>query len=138
MNIHYLPEIPESLLPIVQERIEAVQDLFPDWCHELTIGYESDDENLASCDPKHHYRTVLLNIHPPFFADPDWEHSLTHEIQHSLLDPLARLAANIVESFVPDEQTRHYLLKQLAEAEELTCEDLSIFAKKLGRKRRKW
>jgi hypothetical protein len=123
--------IPESLLPLVQLRVEQVAHLFPLWCSKVVVSYGYSQDNVLSIDVQYEYRAVVLNIHPPFFEDDDPQSSLIHEIGHSLLKPLVHFGERIIEHFVEDDRVRRFLADQFTYYEEQVTEDIALFAKKI-------
>lgn len=120
-------------MTLVSRRVNTVKDIFPAWCSKLIVGYSVVDDDIASCNVQYEYRTFVLNIHPPFFDDNDWQHSLIHEIQHGLLKPLIHFGDKLIEHYVNDEHTSKFLLDQFLYIEEQVAEDLSLFTKKILR-----
>lgn len=131
MRLRYSDSIPKLLLPVVRERVEAVAAFVPDWVDLLTIEYDINDEDLAACEADTEYRMMTLTIYPRFFEEEDWRHTMLHEIGHALLDAYTSLVHQIVSTFVPDEATRSFILKQIETAEESVVEDLAILLRKI-------
>lgn len=136
MKIEYTASVPATLKKTIRERLKAVDGLFPGWVNKLSVSYSADPEGdgIASCVPRHEYRSFGLTIHPLFFEDEDWMETLLHEIGHGLLKPYTALVDKIVEEFVTDHQTRKFIASQLRDAEETVSEDLAIWAGKLKSK----
>ena len=133
MHIEYHSSIPKPFLTLVSHRLNCVKGLFPAWCSRVVVNYSIAEEDIASCNVQYEYRTFILTLHPPFFDDGDWHHSLIHEIQHGLLKPIIQFGDKLIEHYVNDEHTTKFLLDQFAYLEEQVAEDLSLFAKELLR-----
>ena len=123
---------PDTLLPLVQLRVEQVAHLFPSWCAKVVVTYGYSSENVLSIDVQYEYRAIVLNVHPPFFEDDDPQGSLIHEIGHSLLKPLVNFGERIIEHFVEDDRVRRFLAEQFTYYEEQVTEDIAQFTKALG------
>lgn len=134
MKIEYSASVPPSLRKLVRERLRSVEGLFPGWVNKLTVGYSPDPEGdgIASCVPRHEYRSFGLTIHPLFFEEEDWREALLHEIGHGLLKPYTAVVDRIVEKFIADPHVRDFVAGQLRDAEEAVSEDLAIWASKLS------
>lgn len=120
------------------ETFGEVADLFPSWCEDLTIFYETSEclETIVTCQPKHEYRFMAITVRPLFFEQKDDGLSaLIHEIQHALVRPYIARVDKIIHRFIDNETISHYLTDELTEAEEAICEDLTRFAQKLRSKR---
>lgn len=120
-------------MTLVSQRLNSVKGLFPAWCSRVVVNYSIADEDIATCNVQYEYRTFILTLHPPFFDDEEWRHSLIHEIQHGLLKPIVQFGDKLIEHYVNDEHTTKFLLDQFAYLEEQVAEDLSLFAKELLR-----
>ena len=123
--------VPETMTALMAERIEAVADLFPGWVNRLVIEYSRSMEDVITADVQYEYRSVCLTVHPAFFEETDWEHTLIHEVGHALLKPVIQFGDKLIENFVGDEAMRRFLLEQYAYLEEQIVEDLAIFSGKL-------
>ena len=113
------------------ERIDAVADLFPSWVNKLVIEYSRSMDDVITADVQYEYRSVCLTVHPAFFEDDEWQHTLIHEVGHSLLKPLIQFGDKLIENFVGDDAMRRFLLEQYAYLEEQIVEDLAIHCRKL-------
>ena len=134
MRIEYI-DVPESLQPILNQRLGAFTHCFPSWCEHLSVYWQkqASDDTILSCNPRHEYRSMSITVYPLFFETHDWQNAVLHEIQHGLLRPLIAKIERIVDRFVKDEQINEYIHDELTETEEAVCEDLTIFAQKLCR-----
>lgn len=131
MQIQIANSFPTPLTPLMAERIDAVADLFPGWVNKLVIEYSRSMEDVITADVQYEYRSVCLTVHPAFFEDDDWEHTLIHEVGHALLKPLIQFGDKLIENFVGDDAMRRFLLDQYAYLEEQIVEDLAIHCGKL-------
>lgn len=133
MTITYDSDIPEDFLPIIKPRIQKVSDLFPNWCLNVVVMYNSENPNgyTLSCHCDYAYRFVQIHLYDLFFKDIDWEHSLLHEIIHAYCAPHTTQIWSIVELLGPEDRLGEYIKHQLTQSEESIAQDLATFAKKL-------
>lgn len=133
MKVSYAPDVPETLLPIIKERVESTTYAFPSWCQDLKVFYETENPNqyVAAIASEYSYRFVQLTIFPDFFNDSNWEETLLHEIQHSMLAPYKAVVLRILDTFIPDDMLREYLKNQLTDAEEAVVQDAAFSLKNI-------
>lgn len=122
--------MPIALKTVIEQRIEAVRDLFPAWVNSLTIRWAPSEDDIATAQPQYEYRAMTVTLHPPFLEDKDWQSSLIHEICHGMVRPYVQLVDKMVEKFAVD-GVKEFLLDMLAAKEEEICEDLAIFVEKI-------
>jgi hypothetical protein len=117
--------VPSALLPIIEERLKTVEDLFPTWCHKVVIEYESPTppDYEVTCNSEYAYRFIVLTISEEFFREDHWQDTLIHEIYHSIAAPFTTQSWMVVETIVDDGPTRKYLETQLRQAEEAFATD---------------
>lgn len=133
MKITYHNSLPETLVPIIKERVETIKNLMPNWCNQLVIMYSSDNPEgyTLSCKSEYHYRFVQLWVYDLFFFDDEWQSSLVHEIMHAICAPYSTQAWQIVNMMELPEGVQTYLENQLRNAEESLAQDMADFVSKL-------
>lgn len=137
MKTEYSHGIPPELKKIIRERLKTVEALFPGWVNKLVVTYSADPDGdgIASCVPRHEYRSFGLTIHPLFFEDEDWMESLLHEIGHGMMKPYTAVVEKIVDTFIIDPNVKGFIHSQLRDAEEAVSEDLAVWANKLKKEK---
>jgi hypothetical protein len=125
MRITYDEGIPETLLPIIKERVESLTFAFPRWSQDLRVFYDAENPNkyVAEINSEYYYRFIQMTIFPYFFSDLHWKETLLHEIHHSLFAPYTSVVHKMVNTFIHDDTVKEYILAQLSDAEEAVVQD---------------
>jgi hypothetical protein len=132
MRIKY-NNIPVGILPILKQRIDSVSHLFPTWCHELAITYETLNPESAELKvtTEYNYRYVHIQVYDLFLEQEDWKLSLLHEIAHTIVAPYSDLLKVVIGMTIEDNPNKDFVVKMLIDAEERYASDLSYFLNKV-------
>lgn len=136
MKFVYDRSVNKVVKPTLAAVLEEVSDLFPDWCSQVTVFWETNNPNgfLVACKPNYHYRFVQLVFFPSFLDDLESTVSLVHEIQHSIMTPYVDKAEEVINHFIEDGLVRQYIFTELRKAEEAVVQDLAKLVGKLDSK----
>ena len=80
--------ISRNQIPRLRKMFGDYEFLFPDWVSDVTVGNESDQENVGSCSPSARYRRMNIYLSKAILSEPDdiLCPIILHEIAHRLVD----------------------------------------------------
>lgn len=124
----YAANFPAELWRTFRPEIESLSWLIAPWVTRLYIQYaESEGHNIAEVEVHEQYRFADLTITAKYFQlDAERRRrTLIHELLHIALNPLSRVARDMMNDKRLDANARGFIDRWLTDREEAVVEDLA-------------
>lgn len=105
-RVEWSESFPADVRAIVAPYVRAIAPFVPTEYHDIFLLWDaSDSDAVARTECKRQYREVGLTICPAFLSKADAlrRHIIVHEVVHTILEPMDRVATRAIEALSPDE-----------------------------------
>ena len=127
----FMGEWPPEARAAVEAALSGLDWLVPDWCSCVALRWSipEDSEASASTSTNYAYRFATIYCHPPLLSEDPGErrHSMTHELLHVFIGPLAEYAENMVDRLLDDAPLfRKTVKEEISQRHESGVQDLAF------------
>ena len=123
VRVTWAPDMPPEVRAAAEPLLAPHLSRLPGWCADLIVRWGDASKNVAEMAPEQEYRRAVLIIGAAFLTDDPAERARTiaHEFAHVTLEPLYRVASDLVERLPKAERARaREVLRRANEA--TTCD----------------
>lgn len=130
MKIIFHGDFPSRYVPEVKAALEGLGPFVEPFISSIRVYFDQRGEGEAAITVLRRYNCANLSLNAQFFAQDSEEREtiLAHEVAHVLVDPIAREADHIIESFfsVEDPSLPAYLALKLEDAVEKSVDAIGL------------